>query len=163
MSVSIEHLIDHEHRIPTIARWYFDEWGRTEQNFNYESVITQLELSLTKDSIPMSLVAIENNKTVGAAQLKTREMAMFPDREYWLGGVYVDHSFRGKRIAEQLCEAAKEIAVSLGVKELYLQTEHTDGGGLYARLGWRGLEQIRMNEYSVLVMVNRLFEEERAP
>lgn len=130
MSVSIEHLTDHKHRIPTIAKWYFDEWGRDEQNYNYESMITRLERGLTKDSIPMSLVAIEDSKTIGAAQLKIREMPMFPDRVHWLGGVYVDQSFRGQRVGEQLCEAAKEFAVSLGVKKLYLQTEHTDGGGL---------------------------------
>jgi hypothetical protein len=33
---------------------------------------------------------------VGAAELKNRETAIFPEYEYWLGGVYVVEKARGQ-------------------------------------------------------------------
>jgi len=43
----------------------------------------------------------------------------------------------------------------MGVSELYLQTEALDGG-LYARLGWKPLQEADNRSYRVLLMVRRL-------
>jgi GNAT superfamily N-acetyltransferase len=58
---------------------------------------------------------------------------------------------RGKGVAVSLIGKIVEIAASLGVRVLYLQTPRLDGG-LYARLGWKPYRQVRYKELDVLVM-----------
>ncbi len=79
--------------------------------------------------MPFILVATEEAKILGAAQLKFREMKnIFREKEHWLGGVYVARQHRGHGIASQLAEAIATRAPSYGVNTLHLQTEQLDGG-----------------------------------
>ncbi|MFZ4215395.1 GNAT family N-acetyltransferase, partial [Pantoea endophytica] len=88
-------------------------------------------------------------------QLKRREMQAFPQYEHWLGSVFVADSHRGRGLAGALVEQAAAQAVRMGVSDLYLQTEALDGG-LYARLGWKPLQEADNCSHRVLVMVRSL-------
>ena len=102
------------------------------------------------------LVATNDNDLVGAAQLKYREMAeMFPDKEHWLGGVYVAASHRGQGYGSQIVEQIVKMAPRYGVETLHLQTEALDGG-LYARLGWTPCARVINRGLDVLVMEQQL-------
>ena len=79
----------------------------------------------------------------------------FPDREHWLGGVYVSADFRGHAIGGQLADRIAAKATEFGVTDLYLQTERLDGG-LYAGRGWVPLERVRNKNIDVQVMVRKL-------
>jgi GNAT superfamily N-acetyltransferase len=57
---------------------------------------------------------------VGTASLKYREMDIYPEKEHWLGGVFVSAEYRGRGIATRLVDGALEMARTLGVKMLYL-------------------------------------------
>ncbi|MFT7606812.1 MAG: GNAT superfamily N-acetyltransferase, partial [Saprospiraceae bacterium] len=85
------------------------------------------------------------------AQLKYHEMSIYPDKENWLGGVYVSKNYRGKGIARQIIQKLIVIAGNLNIKKLYLQTENLDGG-LYQRMGWKPIEQVNYHNIDVLVM-----------
>jgi len=155
MSIDIEYLADHSEFVPQIASWYFSEWGHKEPNNSIERISERLNTNLNRNHLPIPIVAIENGKLVGIAQLKIREMAIYPNREFWLGGVYVDSLARGKGIGELLVRRIEEISKQLGINELYLQTEKLNGG-LYAKLKWLPIEQVDNKNVQIVIMQKKL-------
>ena len=148
-------LADRPDAVDRVARWYFDEWARLRPGAGIERVVAKLEDSLNRDRLPLVVIAVDNGEVVAAAELKFREMDIYPEREHWLGGVYVAEEHRGTGMATALVERAARLAEELGVEVLYLQTERADGG-LYARLGWQPLEQVTYRGVHVRVMRRRL-------
>ncbi len=108
-------------------------------------------------AIPLMILGEEAGKILGVVELKFHEMDIYPEREHWLGGVFVRPSSRGKGIASQIIEYTIDIAKSLGVTTLHLQTEQLDGG-LYSRLGWVATEQVNYLGLEVLVMKREIDE-----
>ena len=155
--MQIKYLEHCQQTIATIAEWYFNEWGYLKKDSSVESFAQNIQTYLNTDKIPLMLIAVENNEAVGAMQLKYREMSIYPDKEHWLGGVYVSENHRGKNIAEQMIKKLIDVAQSLDVKTLYLQTEQLDGG-LYRKLGWQAIEQVNYRGIDVLVMEKRLLK-----
>lgn len=151
MSIEIEYLADHPEFVPQTARWYFDEWGYKISDNSIERISERLYSKLNRERAPIPIVAIADRKPVGAAQLKIREMDIYPDRDFWLGGVYVDFAARRQGVAKLLVQRIEEIAKQLQVRELFLQTENL-AGGLYAELGWLPVEQIDYHGLQVLIM-----------
>ena len=151
MSIEIQYLADYPEFVPQVARWYFDEWGYKIPDNSVEGIAARLSAKLNREQAPIPIVAIEKRKLIGAAQLKIREMEIYPDREFWLGGVYVDFTARGQGIAKFLVQRIEAIAQQLEIGELFLQTEKLSGG-LYAQLGWLPLEQIDYHGAQVLIM-----------
>ena len=129
--------------------------GVFKKDSTFLSFTQDLEQYLNPDKIPLMLVALDQEEVLGAVQLKYREMSIYPDYEHWLGGVYVAKDYRGKKIAEQMINKLIEIAKSLGVEKLHLQTEYLNGG-LYRQLGWHELEQVNYRGIDVLVMQRKL-------
>jgi GNAT superfamily N-acetyltransferase len=147
-------LADHEDAIPTIAGWYFAEWGHITK-LSAEAVAAKMRDALNRDKIPLFVLAVEGEEILGVAGLKCREMPIYPDKEHWIGGVFVPPTHRGKGIASRLAKRIVEIAGSLGVRTLHLQTSKLNGG-LYARLGWVASEQVNYRGLDVLVMEKQL-------
>ena len=148
-------LADRPEFVPVIAKWYFDEWGSALPGVTLQQIDDRISAMLNRDRIPVHILAMEGEELLGVAQLKIREMDIYPDKEHWLGGVYVAPSARGRGLASRLVAKALELAKTFHVKTLYLQTERFDGG-LYASLGWRPIEKVHYNGIHVLVMENRL-------
>lgn len=148
-------LADRQDAIPLIANWYFGEWGRHQTDNSVEAAIERIKTKLNRDKPPIHILAVQNDKVVGVAQLKIREMPEYPDKEFWLGSVYVPPEARGQGIAYGLCMQASEIASSIGIKELYLSTENLDGG-IYSKAGWLPYERTVSRGDQVLVMVKSL-------
>jgi len=148
-------LADREEAIPKVATWYFNEWGYLGKDSDSERVAEKLKHFLNRDKIPLMIVAVKDQEVIGAAQLKYREMDIYPEKEYWIGGVYVVAAHRDKGIGTQLVGKIIEIAQSLAVTKLHLQTERLDGG-YYSRLGWVPVEQVNYHGLDVLVMENEI-------
>lgn len=148
-------LADNEEAIPVVAKWYFEEWGYLRKRSTLNKVTEELHSYLNTDKIPLIVLAIEGNKILGAAQLKYREMDIYPEKEHWLGGVYVSKYHRGNKIAEHIIHKVISVAKKLKVHKLYLQTEDLSGG-LYCRLGWQPIEQVNYRGLDVLVMENQI-------
>jgi GNAT superfamily N-acetyltransferase len=146
--------------LPRVARWYFDEWATYTGVESAEHVEARLQASLNRDAIPLIVLAVLEGEVVGAAQLKYREMSIYPDREHWLGGVYVSAAHRGREVATELVQRVTLIARQLGVTELHLQTERIDGG-LYGRLGWVATDRVEYRGRQVLVMARRIAAPDR--
>lgn len=156
MSIKFTFLANRADTIPIISKWYFDEWGHLRQGESIGRLQDRIENYMHRDKIPFILVALKDNDLVAAAQLKYREMAeMFPDKEHWLGGVYVETSHRGQGYGSQIVEQIVKMAPSYGVETIHLQTEALDGG-LYTRLGWTPYAQVTSRGSDVLVMQRHL-------
>lgn len=153
--MKFEFLANHQQAIPIIAAWYFNEWGHLKENNSLEKTTKELQSYLNTDKIPLMLVALEGDEPLGVLQLKYREMSIYPDKEHWLGGVYVSKKHRGRNIAEQMIYRLITIAKSLNVERLYLQTEKLEGG-LYSQLGWQAIVQVNYRGLDVLVMEKSL-------
>ena len=150
--MKFEFLAHRQDAMPAISRWYHQEWGQRLHGETESDSMTRLATYLNVDKIPFILVATEQKTILGAAQLKYREMeALYPEKEHWLGGVYVAPEHRGRGIASRLVKEMASRAPSYGVSILYLQTEQLDGG-LYASLGWQRMEEVTNDGVHVLVM-----------
>lgn len=153
--MEIYYLADRREAISEIAKWYFEEWGKRAGDSSAADTRKRLHAYLNRKQVPLLVMVVQENEIQGVAQLKFHEMDIYPDKEYWLGGVYVPPRHRGKNVATRLVRHMIEIADSLGIGTLFLQTEQLDGG-LYARLGWRPVEQVHYRGQDVLVMKLRL-------
>ena len=153
--MDVKFLADQKDAIPVIAEWYFKQWGILAGEKSVDETILKLQEYLNRKKIPLLILAAEKREIMGVVQLKRYEMDIYPDKEHWLGGVYVAPEFRGKRVASRLVTRAAGIAHSFGIDTLYLQTERLDGG-LYAHLGWEPLEQVEYRGLNVLVMERAL-------
>ena len=144
-------LADRPEFIPTVAAWNYNQWGYAIEDNSYEKTLERLNGKLNRHQVPLPVIALEGEAIVASAQLKRYEIDYWPEREYWLGGVYVPEAKRGRGIAGALCHKMTEIAHNMGIGTLYLQTEKLDGG-LYARLGWQSCEQILHHGLDVRIM-----------
>jgi GNAT superfamily N-acetyltransferase len=148
-------LIDHPEAIPLVARWYFDDHGHEIPGNSFEATCARIQGKLNRDIPPVHVLAISDGRPVGVAQWKRYEMPEYPDKEHWLGSVFVTPEHRGKSIGGLLANKVAEIAQSKGVKELYLSTERLDGG-FYLRAGWTPYERTISRGDEVLVMIKTL-------
>lgn len=151
MTIETTYLADQPQLVPQIAAWYYNEWGYKELGKSVEKTCERLSTKLNRDRAPIPVIALRDGKLIGAAQLKIREMEIYPEREFWLGGVYVDEAARKQGAAELLVKRIEEISKQLGISELFLQTKMLDGG-LYAKLGWTQAEQVRYKGVQVCIM-----------
>lgn len=75
MSLRLEFLADYQDALPRVARWYFEEWGYFKKGETLEIVSERIRrIYLNSDRILRILIALENGRVLGAAQLKFREM-----------------------------------------------------------------------------------------
>lgn len=142
MTIEFVVLRDHPEFLPIVADWYFNEWGGHVAGHTLAAERERVETVEEGSVLPLLLIALDAGEPVAVARLKRHERTEHPEREYWLGGVYVHASCRGRGVAAQLIDALMERAVGLGVRDVHLQTK-VDDGGLYRRLGWRPLESIQ--------------------
>jgi GNAT superfamily N-acetyltransferase len=149
--MEFNYLIDRQEAIPIIAKWYFNEWGHRTEMTSVEDFSMYLQNYLNRDKIPLVLLAMNRDTIIGAAQLKYREMDIYPNKEHWIGGIFVPKQYREMKVATRLIEEIIAIAQSLDVCILHLQTEKLDGG-LYSRLGWKPIDQLVYKGSEVLVM-----------
>jgi len=151
VSIEIDYLANHTESLEEIANWYEDEWGYLRELSGLPPYIERLPEYLNTEKLPLMVLARLGGVAVATAQLKFREMDIYPDYEHWLGGVYVAKDHRLFGIASRIVERVILEAERFGIRRLYLQTEKLDGG-LYRRLGWEPLERVEYMGRSVLVM-----------
>ncbi len=155
--LKFEFLADRQDAIPVVAKWYFEEWGYNVPGNSISASIDRITRKVNREHPPLHILAVEDEKVIGVAQLKLHEMDIYPDREFWLGGLFVTPKFRGEGIGLALANKIAMISADFGIKELYLQTEALDGG-LYQQIGWHLIETVRYKGVHVAVMVRNIHE-----
>jgi len=153
--LKLQLLAEQPEALNTVADWYYTQWASVFGKQTLEDVKDDLQMYLNTACIPLIVLAMVDDKVVGAAQLKYFEMDMYPDYEHWLGGVYVHADYRGNGIAEKIILRILEKAREFAVHTIYLQTENLTGG-LYARMGWEPIKQTHSKGSDVLIMKKQL-------
>lgn len=153
--MQIAFLKENPEAIPVIAQWYYEKWGHLSTDNSVIKIEKELLQYCQIEQLPLMLVGSQQEKVIATAQLKFREMKIYPDKEHWLGGVFVAKQSRGKGVASMIISEIERVALNLNVPKLYLQTERLNGG-LYARLGWHKVEQVNYRGTDVLVMEKEL-------
>ena len=149
--MELELLAKNREAIPIIASWYYEEWGHLSKENTLAKITDTLHDYVNMDKIPLIVLTIDKGQILGASQLKYREMDIYPEKEHWLGGVYVSKNHCGKGITKIIIRRAISIATEFGVRKLYLQTERLNGGP-YKYLGWQPIELVNYRGVDVLVM-----------
>ena len=153
--MQFEYLADHPDMVPQVIAWWHTIWA-DRMGPDIDALEQQLHTSLQKEALPIHILAMVEGAAVGTAVLKMQELAeLFPDRQFWLGSVFVAPRFRGGRIASELAEKIVELAQARGLPHLYLQTVNLSGG-LYANLGWEPVQRFQYRNVETLLMCKTL-------
>lgn len=154
--IAIQFLADIPDAIPTLARWLFDEWGHRSEDGTAEGMRSALERRLNRSQLPLTLVALVDNRPVGTVSLKIREVEIRPEMTHWLGALYVQESRRGRGVGTTLVEAAEREAHLHGIEDLYLYTRQQQTEDWYAWLGWKVVERLLYQGRSAVIMTRDL-------
>lgn len=106
---------------------------------------------LNDDKLPLTFVALENNKPVGMCSLRSND-GIRPDLTPWLGSLIVDKPVQGQGIARLLVEAIKNQAKTMGHDTLYLLTFDPTLPDYYCSLGWEYMGMDLLLAHDVTVM-----------
>ena len=153
--VDFDLLANHPEHVGLVAPWLFGEWGDAARGQSSEQLEAGLRSRISTNSLPMHLLAMKGGVPIGFAALKLHEMGEFPQREHWLGSLFVLPEDRGLGIGGALIEEIVRRASERGVGLLSLQTERLDGG-VYRHLGWVAVEKFRSRGDEVLIMERRI-------
>lgn len=151
LKLQFEFLADRPEAVPLVIDWWRGVWA-DRMGEDIELARQQLRSSLSKTELPIHILATLDGMPVGTAALKHQELAdVFPDYHYWLGSVFVPGGMRNAQIASAMSLHIIELARSMALPHLYLQTINL-GGGLYSKLGWQPLTEFNyMNEQALLM------------
>ena len=153
-SVKIEFLGKHPEFLPELAKLHFDEWCHFSPGKTLEDRICKLQELAASGALPFMVVAIKGDQLVGSAALVYEDMKTRKDLSPWLASIFVKPKFRRKGIATALIRYIENSAAELGIRKLYLFTEHARD--LYARLGWNDMEECEYQGVRVVIMSKRL-------
>jgi len=150
MEISL--LADNLKAIDLVAKWYYEEWGSRTPDKTFEDVKENVSQATNRDIAPLNVLAKKNGEIIGVAGLKIREMEIYPEYQFWLGGVYVVKKMRHKGVASHLVKEIITRAKLSGITQLYLQTDRLDGG-IYINHGFQPLFEVYNQGHQVLIMV----------
>ena len=152
--MKISPLHDIPHAVIPVAEYNFNEWGHKRPGDSVEKTIKRIQESVDNRTPPMTIVAYDDKKYVGSVTLTVWEMGIYPEKEYWLGDLFVVPEKRRRGIGRILVYEVEALAKSLGIPALNLYT--FDMESLYKGLGWETDEYIEYENEAVTVMSKQL-------
>lgn len=151
--MTVSPLAHQKHFIPTIARWYFDEWAHLSPNISLEKIEAKVTaMAESRAALPISFVLHDNDDLLAVAELKFHEHPDFPDYKHWLGGVFVPIEKRGQSYSTVILQHALEHAKAEGIASLYLQCE-LHNVDLYVKHGFSVIHKINDKDVEKAVML----------
>jgi N-acetylglutamate synthase-like GNAT family acetyltransferase len=148
--MTIDYLADHPEALPVLAQWQHAEWGHIRPGDTIEKRTARLESFSNRDSIPLTVVALEAGELRGAASLIPHDMERRMELSPWLAGVFVGEAYRRHGIGAQLVRRIMSEAARLEVPLLYLYTVHSER--FYAALGWSLSERTSYRDQKIVIM-----------
>ena len=149
---SIAELLERPDFIPTVVRWFRQEWPDAR---NDAAIEERLCGSRRRGTLPLALIAVSNSAPIGFVSLTLYERGIEQSRPHWIDALYVEPPCRGQGIARQLVHAAEEKSLVLGLTELFALTEIP---GFYHKCGWHSVEEITTSTGLDFIVARRLAE-----
>ena len=136
--ITIGFLADHLDTIPTLIKWFRDQWPDYHKEMSQEEMQLDFLEDASHDRLPIRLVAFESNQLVGTITLRDNGSSMPPEFQPELGGLYVVESHRGHGIATELVRAGMKLALDQGYETVF--ATNVVAAGILKRLGWEFLK-----------------------
>ena len=109
---------------------YFSAAWAIDRQFYVDAMLESLS---TKNPYPRWYVMMDDGKIIGSYGIVEHDFMADRDFYPWLCSVYVNPEKRGQQLGKQLVEHCVKEAAKLGLKRLYLHTDHV---GYYEKYGW---------------------------
>jgi RimJ/RimL family protein N-acetyltransferase len=138
--ITIGFLADYLDTIPTLARWFRDQWPDYYADRSQEEMEQGFLEDASRDRLPIRLVAFESNELAGTIILRENGSEMLPEFQPELGGLYVVASHRGQGVASELVRAGMQVAHDQGYAAVFATT--VAAAGILERLGWELLQTV---------------------
>ncbi len=132
-------LADHPDCIPTLARWFHDEWSGFDGR-SVEVIAQQLQANLNHDRIPITFLAMRGAELLGTISIELSDLPPRDDLSPWLASLFVAPSARRQGVGTALCHHVLQFAMEHGIPELHLWTPGSPA--FYLRQGWRVTENL---------------------
>ena len=156
LRMEIHYLKEYRQWIPTIAQWFYDEWGDFYPNLTANDIAERLEQRTNTDTIPLALVAVEVDQVIGTVSLKQYDMDTRMQYAPWLASLYVKKTHRHKGVSIELIQAGLNKAVQLGIPVLYLYTIIPQHKAFYLSHGWEFVETTEYRRRTAIIVKKRL-------
>ena len=105
--VAVAYLADHRELIPELAAWFRREWPEASEKFDPADRLSRFSV---RDSIPMSLVALDRGRPIGTVSLLLESVHSHRHLSPWVGGLYVVPERRHQGVATQLISETLRVA-----------------------------------------------------
>lgn len=139
--ITIDFLADHIDAIPTLTKWFRNQWPDYFANWSDEAMMQDFLEDVSRTSLPSRLVAFESNELVGTIILRDSETETSPADYPELGGLYVVESYRGHGVGTELVRAGMKLAREQGYSEVSATTVRA--AGILERLGWKFVKKVQ--------------------
>ena len=131
--ITIGFLADYLDTIPTLAKWFRDQWPDYHADMSQEEMEQDFLEDASRDRLPIRLIAFESNELAGTIILRQNGTETLPEFQPELGGLYVVASHRGHGIATELVRAGMQVA---------LDATTVAAAGILERLGWEFIKPV---------------------
>ena len=139
--ITIDFLADHLDTIPTLTKWFRDQWSDYFADWSDEDMMKDFLEDISRNNLPSRLVAFEANELVGTIVLRESETEVFSEYQPELGGLYVMESYRGHGIGTELVRAGMKLAQSQGYSAVSATT--VKAAGILENLGWKFIKTVQ--------------------
>lgn len=157
--MKIDLLKYHQRHIPTLARWFKEEWSEYFADQPLDTIAEEQFVSRLNDSIlPISFLAHENEIPIGTVALLPESVTTHKHLSPWLGGLYVHQEYRHKGIGSKLVEAGIEKAIVLGFDCIYAGISKAEDH--YISQGWQISERVLYCDKPLSVLRRDLIKNE---
>jgi GNAT superfamily N-acetyltransferase len=155
-TITIDYLKHHEAAIPRLAEFSYLEWRPIydRAQMTLDDVVRSYAQRVNIDVLPLALVALYQERIIGAGSLKLQDLDARPQFTPWLGGLFVVPEHRGRGVGTALVNRLIAEACRLGILRLYLWTP--SAAGLYTKLGWLTLEKMDYCGHEISIMRREL-------
>ena len=153
--IKIKYLSQFSDQIPALAKIWVETIGKEfHPNISLEDMQNKLKTRLNEESLPLTYIALDDDKAVGMCTLRDGEGSeLFP----WLGGLCVTESHRKRGIGKLLINVVKTKAYKMGFRKLYLRTLDPKLVDWYGQIGWEEMkESEEIDGKKVIFMVTNL-------
>ncbi len=148
--MQIVDLIETQASLEQLAAWHHAEWEHLNPGKTLEMRLEEMQEYLEGKPVPRTLVAKDGVQVMGSAAIIESDMETKPELSPWLASVFVEPSFRKRGIGSSLVKQVMNYAKEIGVKTLYLYTEHE--ASFYEKLGWQVIAKEDYRQQEVTVM-----------
>jgi predicted N-acetyltransferase YhbS len=148
--MKIDYLANHTHLIPELSRVHVDFFGQYNPTMTPDSRGEQLNKRLGKDTIPLTIVAIEEDKPIGSACIVEQDLKTHLELTPWVASVIVHPDYHRQGVGSMIMKRIDQEAVELGLEKLYLFTP--DQEIFYSNLGWKVIMQDQFQGKPIVIM-----------